>query len=142
MANWETYGVGLNNVGSYLASGIPYLTGSSNIAASGSSTACQDNIKFPSVTRTFTLVNTGDTELRLHFADMKEETVVWQNLHYVALENNGDSVTMSVKCAELYISNAGSSAGSYMLFAELTQVPAERMFVLSGSGINEDNGSR
>ena len=142
MADWETYNVGLNNVGSYQSSGVPYITGSSALAASGAATACQDKIEFPSVTRTFTLVNTGETAIRLHFGNMKTETVTYQNNHYIALENQGDSVTLNVKCSHVYVSNPDSSAGAYTLFAELTQIPAERMFTLSGSGINEDMGWR
>ena len=138
MADWKTYSVGLHNVGSYQASGVPYITGSDDIAASGSATACQDQIKFPSVTRSITLINTGTTELRLHFANMKTETATWTQFHYIALPNNKDSVTLNVKCADVYVSNAGSSAGAYTLFAELTVIPSEMMFTLSGSCINED----
>ena len=138
MANWQTYNVGLHNVGSYQSSGTPYITGSNDIAASGAATACQDKIEFPMVTKSLTLINTGTTELRVHFANMKTETATWTQFHYVALPNNKDSVTLNVKCSDLYISNAGSSAGAYTLFAELTNIPRERMIELSGSGINED----
>ena len=107
------------------------------MAASGS-TGMQDKVAFPSVTRSFTVINTGTSELRIHFADATTETATWTQFHYVALPNNKDSVTLNVKCADVYVSNAGSGTGKYTLFAELTGIPRERMFILSGSGINED----
>ena len=142
MANRANYSVGLHNVGSYQSSGTPYITGSSNLAVSGAATACQDQIQFPSVTKSITLINRGTTELRVHFANMKTETTTLQNFHYVSLPHNKDSVTLNVKCAEVFVSNPASTVGQYTLFAELTGIPSERMFALSGSGINEDNGSR
>jgi hypothetical protein len=140
MANWQTYGAGLHNAGSYISSGTPYITGSDNLAVSGAATACQDNIPFPSVTKSVTVINRGTTELRIHFANAKTQTTTWAQFHYVSLPNNNDSVTLNVKCADIYVSNPTSTVGKYTLFAELTGIPAERMFILSGSGINEDNG--
>jgi len=137
MANWQTHGVGLHNVGSYQSSGIPYVTGSADMAASGSA-GMQDKIEFPTVTKSVTLINTGTSELRLHFADATTETATWTQFHYVALPHNKDSVTLNVKCSDIYVSNAGTGTGKYTLFAELTNIPRERMFKLSGSGINED----
>jgi len=125
---------GLNHVGSYQVSGTPWLTGSASLAADG-----EDQIQFPSVTNNFTVINTGETELRVTFASVANAAVELK-MHYVALPANKDSVTFNVKCKEVYVSNHdGSSAGSYSLFAELTHIPSARMYALSGSGINENS---
>tara|TARA_R100000008_G_scaffold83508_1_gene69035 strand:+ start:386 stop:814 length:429 start_codon:yes stop_codon:yes gene_type:complete len=142
MANWQSYGVGLHNVGSYQAAGTPYITGSAGMEASGASNAWQDKIEFPMVTKSITIINTSANELRVHFADAKTDTTTLQNYHYIALPANKDSMTMNVKCSEIYITNHGSAGATYTLFAELTQIPANKMYELSGSGINEDMGWR
>ena len=79
--------------------------------------------------------------VHVHFANAKTETKTWTNFHYVALPNNKDSVTLNVKCADVYVSNPTSTLGKYTLFAELTGIPPERMYQLTGSGISEDNGT-
>tara|TARA_B100000427_G_C15450404_1_gene569317 strand:- start:125 stop:538 length:414 start_codon:yes stop_codon:yes gene_type:complete len=125
---------GLNHVGSYQVSGIPYLTGSASLAAN-----LEDQIKFPMVTNNFTVINTGDTALRVTFASVANAAVELK-MHYIELSDKKDSVTFNVKCKEVYVSNVdGSSAGSYSLMAELTQIPTARMYALSGSGINENS---
>ena len=143
MANRANYSVGLHNVGSYQSSGTPYITGSAGMAASASAPAAwQDKIEFPSVTKSITVINTSDNELRLHFASVLTDSTTIQNLHYIALPANKDSMTMNVKCSDLYISNHGSAGATYQLFAELTGIPRAHMFELSGSGISEDMGWR
>ena len=141
------HSVGINNVGSYQVAGLPYLTGSSTLAVSGASaTAMQARIQFPSVTRSFTVINTGATELRVHFASavyhatnfpQGSETVM-RNHHYIPLNATSASFSFDVKCDEVYITNMSTTAtAKYTVYAELTQIPHARMrSPLSGSGIN------
>ena len=44
---------------------------------------------------------------------------------------------LNCKCAEIYVSNPGSSTAHYRVFAELTGIPVGRMYDLTGSGLTE-----
>ena len=134
--------VGINNVGSYQVSGVPWITGSNNLAAS-----IQHQIHFPRVAKTITVIanEVAGSEIRVHFnstgsADASGSIDVVNGRHYVALTSDKDSVTLNVKCKEVYISTpsaAGSGARTYTVIAELTQIPRTRMYELTGSGLTE-----
>tara|TARA_R110000823_G_scaffold176016_2_gene308556 strand:- start:465 stop:905 length:441 start_codon:yes stop_codon:yes gene_type:complete len=136
----NVYGVGLRNVGSYQVSGTPWITGS----------AIADNKVqlhiFPYVSKSFTLINTGSNAIAVHFASgsvaITEGTAVaftashgyYANNHYITVAGAG-SVTFDVKCKEVYISADNNGASGYQIFAELTNIPAGRMYELTGEGI-------
>ena len=91
-------------------------------------------------------INTGATELRVHFASavyhatnfpQGSETVM-RNHHYIPLNATSASFSFDVKCDEVYITNMSTTAtAKYTVYAELTQIPHARMrSPLSGSGIN------
>ncbi len=125
----KRYGAGLGSTGQYLVSGIPYITGSSSLAASGEHT-----IEFPSVTKAVTVISRGSSDIRVHFASKDTGNTI-SGLHYTTLKNDGDSITFNVKCANIYISNAdGSSTASYEVLAELTGIPRGEMFELNRTG--------
>ena len=128
------YGVGLHNVGSYQSSGHPFITGSA-IAD-----AIEHKISFPMVAKSVTVIASGtiDDVLRVHFqstaSTVAPETVTGH--HYIALGEDGDSVTFNVKCKEIYLSSAGG-AGGYEIFAEMTNIPTDSMYTLTGSGVTD-----
>ena len=101
-----TYGVGLNNVGSYQVSGRPYC-------ATGSLNLSRATITFPDVTKEIVVLNrnTGVSEIEVYF--------------------HVDSFEM--KCVQVYLSS--SAQADYTLYASLTGIPSARMYDLTGSGI-------
>ena len=110
------YTVGLNNVGSYQVAGSPYLTAS--VLANE-----EKLIEFPNVTKNIILYNTGSQDMHFYFVSSPG----------VKLVLPGDQkIDMDIKCKELYVS--ASSGTGYQLFAELTNIPAVRMFSLAGLG--------
>ncbi|MAF26045.1 hypothetical protein CL634_10810 [bacterium] len=132
MAIFQNYAVGLHNVGSYMVSGIPYITGSTGLAASA-----EDKIEFPSVARSVTVMNHSSDPIRVHFNSVDDGAVV-SGLHFVELDSDEDSIMMSVKCKEIYISApAGGSVREYRVIAELTQIGVGSMYVLTGSGLTD-----
>jgi len=149
----NVYGAGLRNVGSYQVSGTPWVTGSN-----GSTTYLTNGsivrFQFPFITKSLTVINTGAHDLRLHFQSGSSTTVnandgdlgtgngssdVMSGHHYITVPANRGSVTMDVKCKEIYLSNhsGGSNHTGYEIFAELTQIGTTRMYELTGSGITE-----
>jgi len=126
------YSVGLHNVGSYQVSGVPWITGS-NALASGA----EDQLVFPMVARNVTVVNHSTGSIRVHF-NSKGSGWVYEGFHYVELDSDEDSISMGVKCKEIFVSGiGGGNAREYRVIAELTQIPTNRMYVLTGSGLTE-----
>lgn len=127
MALYSPRASGLGNSAAYQVAGKPYLTGST-LAADAVGT-----ITFPTVTRSFTVVNTGSSDIRIYFDDPSTTPAADTGLHRFTLSYNS-SITMAVKCKEIYIKAVGESG--FELVAELTGIPSTEMYQLTGSGIN------
>jgi hypothetical protein len=121
---------GISHVGSYQVSGRPFITGSADIDNN-----VQHKIEFPAVTKSIKITSRSDVDLRIHFND-KADGGVFTGLHYVTLVDNKDSVTLNVRCKEIYITSTNNN-GAYELYAELTSIPSTEMFVLTGSGLTD-----
>ena len=142
------YRSGLHNVGSYQVSGYPFITGSA-IDASDPSNG-EIKVEFPTVAKSVTVINTGDTGLRVYF-NAAIATNSWcpngtltypdnaplDGLHFITLSAMQDSVTFDVKCREIYVASTASGAndGAFELWAELTGIRNVEMFALTGSGL-------
>ena len=128
------YKAGLGSVGSYQVSGVPWLTGSTNLAA-----GVEDRIKFPSVAKAVTIINTdpsNNDDIRIHYNSISAGDV-YSGRHYVTLSSRRDSITLTIKCKEIYVSNPGLGASAYELIAELTGISPNEMFPLTGSGLTD-----
>mgnify|MGYP003129593396 CR=1 FL=1 len=139
--------VGLRNVGSYQISGHPFISGST-IGAN----KCH-LIEFPYVARSITVINTGTSnDIRLHFqsgssttaitvpGSSGEQTIistsdVIEKKHFISVPSSDGSVTLDVRTKNVYLSSVGGS--TYEIFAELTSIPTQNMYHLTGSGITE-----
>ena len=132
------YGVGLHNVGSYQASGYPFITGS--VIAD----AIEHKISFPMVAKSVTVIASGsvgafasDDALRVHFQTTASATgFAVSGHHYTTLDAHNGAITFDVKCKEIFLTGIGSQVG-YEIFAELTNIPTDRMFDLTGSGVTD-----
>ena len=125
---------GLFNVGSYQVSGVPWITGS--VLTPGA----QDRIRFPRTVRSVTVINTdaSNDDLLVHFNATGSGRVV-DGLHFVALNSNNDSVSFGVKCREIFVSAPATNGGntSYTAIGELSNIPSDQMFHLTGSGLTD-----
>ena len=152
MSNF-VYTAGLRNVGSYQVSGTPWVTGSGG--ATAFTGAEVHRFSFPKVTKSFTVINTGTQDIYLTFTTTRtfaagaagdglsgEQTYVasddqYDKFHYITIPAENGSVTMNMKCKEIYLANPHSSnTTGYEIFAELTQIPTGSMFTLTGAGID------
>ena len=130
---------GIGNVGSYQVSAMPYITGSSDMGSAGE----QHRHQFDNVARSVTVINRSagagassggmTADIRVHFNATGSGFVV-DGMHYVGLENDGDSITLNMKCKEIYVSSNVANA-AYTLIAELTNIPSSEMHDLTGSGL-------
>lgn len=120
---------GVWSAGNYQIAGDPWLTGSFL------SNSSELKLEFPWITRSFTIFNTGSNALRTHFVASSSNSLVYDNHHYFTI-GAGSSLTMNVKCKEVWISNASGGGSGFEFFAELTNVNSLDYTSLSGSGIN------
>ena len=128
------YRAGLHNVGSYQVSGTPFLTGTVVLGAGLNNGEVK--VSFPSVTKSVLIVNTSaSVPIKVHFNTVTVGNVVGGH-HYFTLEDKKDSITLSSKCREIYISLVSPGIdGSFEMIADLTGIAAGEMFPLTGSGL-------
>jgi len=131
MSTSYPYSVGINNVGSYQTSGVPYCSGSASHANSS-----QIQYDFPRITRSITVTNTTAPAIRVHFNDSSDGYVAQRN-HYVTLSGTMASQRFEVKVDKIFISNESGVAASYSIAAELTSIPNSSMYILTGSGLTD-----
>jgi len=129
-----TYRNGIGNQAAYQVSGIPFVTGAAL------ATNEEDAISFPFVTKAVTVINTGAAAMRVHYNASGSGNVVG-GLHFVTLEPVGATLplsrfTFSVKCKEIFVSCPAGTT-TYEMFAELTTVSTNDMYILTGSGLTE-----
>jgi hypothetical protein len=118
------YTAGLNNVGSYQVSGIPYLTGAFD-ASSGAS------VLFPHVTKWIQISNSGSAVLYYSYSENGASTTPG---NYGIVFPNESTPVLEVKATELYL-NGGTANGAFVA-AGLTNLPIERVNNISPSGSN------
>ena len=143
MSESNVYTAGLHNAGSYIVSGKPWITGST---ANTNSLAANNQVKieFPYVTKRVHIKNTrggsaaAGKRLRVTLVDSGSANAV-SGLHYYEIQNDSSlgptTLDLNIKVKEIYLSAPGTGT-AYTVFAELTGIPAERMFALTGSGVD------
>ena len=133
MSESEIYTVGLNNVGSFEVSGIPFVTGGIN--ASGGTAFV---VRFPYVTRWIALANRQSTAGVAKIAFSQEGL---NGSRFFTLGNastatspTADSVRFEVKATEIWI----TGSNSFDIIAGLTNIPIARInnSSISPSGSN------
>ena len=128
----NVYGVGLRNVGSYQVSGHPYATGST---WNGST---EQTVSFPYVTKNFTIRNSSPSGWKKLYIRFDAVANMTSDTHRISLQQ-GESIKFDVKCTKVYIQGYSGAINNYEfeLYASLTNIPTERMYTLSDSGIRE-----
>ena len=128
----NVYTAGLNNVGSYQVSGIPFATGSLTAPAN---TGTALKIEFPYVTRWISIANSSSHHIRFGFS---AAGLAGSN-HFIVPEDSHPTQNgpYELKCTELYImSNDSSDRSGVYVMAGLTNIPVERVNNIGPSGNN------
>jgi hypothetical protein len=130
----NVYTVGLNNVGSYQVSGMPFASGSIAV----NSTA--KKIEFPYVTQWIQVIpHTGSADdVKVGFSENGLGGSNYFRLHVTNNQNHQTSYMepMPLKVTELWLSCDGSDTASVDVVAGLTNIPIERVANASVSGSN------
>lgn len=135
------YSVGLNHVGAYQVSGIPFITGSTDTLV-----AQHDDLRFqfPNVTKSITFKNNDNSHaVNIHFAPWADGDHGYTNgagssYNFIAVDSE-HTIKLDVKCKEVFISSTTNNQTlDFQIVAELTNIPASRMFSLDGlEGVTE-----
>jgi hypothetical protein len=149
---------GPNSVPAYQMSGIPYVTSSASKTevpnSGGGANVKPIHIKFPYVTKHFTIRNTGASELRLAFsftgsydpgATVKGGGTVpvtndfGRNYFLIPTGSgvgttgfNGEIQNFDIRCKELYLFGNGGTTG-FSLIAGLTTISESEFPIFTGS---------
>lgn len=138
--------VGIGNVGSYQVAGKVYVTGTVGVTHTPDT---EVRVQFPSVARTLTVLNLStNATIYVHFNSNNPAVTggskgVITGSHYIPLDSKEDSLTMNVKCKEVYITTPAANSGQgtpnadWRVFAELTHIPTKAMYELTGSGLTD-----
>jgi hypothetical protein len=136
----NVYTVGLNNVGSYQVSGVPYASGSITAPVAGGDPI---RVQFPYVTRWVKVLPiTGSsgaaTHLRVGFS---ENGVKNGNYFRVSAKQNTNLEPvpppgLELKVTELYFCSDSVATVEFDIVAGLTNIPVERVNNISPSGSN------
>lgn len=122
------YTAGLNNVGSFQVSGIPFASGSIN-ARAGSAV----KIEFPYVTRWVHIINHDVNELTCSFSEAGLGGDNHFKLHRAHGSNEGYySPRFELKVTEMWF----TGSADFDVIAGLTGLPVERVTNASPSGSN------
>jgi len=135
------YSIGLRNVGSYLVSGQPYLSGATTTTSLGSNV--NGYYVFPFVTKKVTITNNDGTNkgivsfapfLEAEVEDYSNDFTTGDSAsgsgNWLFLEKNS-SMELDVKCKEIYVAPFNAAAISITVTAELTNIPTGSMYSFS-----------
>src|SRR3990167_151332 len=125
---------GLWNTNSYLSAGFPYITGSQMLSGTFGTNNGEVIVSFPQVTKTFTVINRSNADIRIHFNSMISGNVI-PGRHYITLTEDRDSLTCNIRCRQVFITMASSSNAEFELIAELTNINQNQMIALTGTGL-------
>ena len=143
---------GIGAVGSYQVAGVPFVTGT--IAGALQIPDTEIRVSFPFVTRAITVLNLStNAAIYVHYNSQDPGTAgspnpggstgVISGSHYVPLDSDEDSLTMNIKCKEVFIttpptnSDLGTPNADWRVFAELTHIGGGQMYQLTGSGLTD-----
>ena len=121
MADHTYYKVGLNNVGSYQASGVPYATGSLSLGT----TAVQ--VSFPFVSMEFIVYNQGPQPLRVGYTQNGTNgTSINAENNYFLVASGSNSGRVRVKVTEAWL-RADSGTAVASVSAAMTRIAVQEI---------------
>ena len=130
------YYVGLQNVGSYQVSGIPFVTASITAPVVGGTPV---EISFPQVTQRIIVQNTGGEYLRVGYSanGIKNGNYFLIHDHAGGTPTQFNSIDLRVKVSSIFLlSNDAASTTTACISAELTNIDTGLLELSGPSGSN------
>lgn len=121
MSTYNHVKAGLSNVGSYQASGIPWVSSSLSVPASGSAPL---EINFPLVTKSIIVKNasTGSVNMRVGFS---VNGVVSSSNYFIL--SGGESFAADLRVTKICLMSNDSTVLTGSVIAGLTNIPAAEL---------------
>jgi hypothetical protein len=112
---------GIGNAASYQVSGIPWVSSSLAVPASGSTVL---EISFPQVSKSIIVKNasTGSVEMRVGFSENGVK-----NTNNFFILSGGESFAADLKVTKVYLMSNNSTALTASVIAGLTNIPATEL---------------
>lgn len=112
---------GIGNAASYQVSGIPWVSSSLSVPASGSTVL---EISFPQVSKSIIVknVSTGSVQMRVGFSENGVK-----NTNNFFLLSAGESFAADLKVTKVYLMSNNGTALSASVIAGLTNIPATEL---------------
>lgn len=117
-------------------SGLSTIT---NFGISGSNFNIADynaGTEIVEVNTTAPFSDTENGELRIHYRSTGSLPNVANNKHYWTLSSGDEEVKMNIKTKEIYLSAVNGDC-DFSIQADMTNIPAARMYQHTGSGVDE-----
>jgi hypothetical protein len=128
---------GIASVGSYQASGHPYVSGSNAPVAAATTVS----FRLPNVSKSITLLPllAPTDSFSLHFAPAAAGPTVAADHGIPFPSISQPAITIDVKCVDVYVTNpaVGPSTAGFKFYASLTGIGPAQMFTLTGSGVTD-----
>ena len=121
MSEFQFAKPGLNSVGQYQMSGIPYVSSSIVVRPSDHTPMV---VGFPTMTKFITVTNEhsgSNAPLRVGFTSTAFGTTVATDKHYFVL-NNGESYTGEFRVSKIFLAGDGAVGSTGSIIAGLTQI--------------------
>ena len=139
MSQQYPYGVGLQNVGSYQVSGIPYAT--SSIAAPASS-GTPSQISFPDVTQRIVVSNVNTaSSLRVGFSANGTKGTNYFIIPAATTATDFSSQEFRVKVSSIFLLSNTATPTSASVLAELTNIDTNLLAKSGPTGLPNWSGS-
>jgi hypothetical protein len=139
MSQQYPYGVGLQNVGSYQVSGIPYAT--SSIAAPASS-GTPSEISFPDVTQRIVVSNVNTaSSLRVGFSANGTKGTNYFIIPAATTATDFSSQEFRVKVSSIFLLSNTATPTSASVLAELTNIDTNLLAKSGPTGLPNWSGS-
>ena len=139
MSQQYPYGVGLSNVGSYQASGVPYAT--SSIAAPASS-GTPTEVSFPDVTQRIFVSNVNTASpLRVGFSANGVSGTNYFIIPAASTTTVFPTQEFRVKVSSIYLLSHTATPTSASVFAELTNIGTNLLAKSGPTGLSNWSGS-
>jgi hypothetical protein len=139
MSQQYPYGVGLQNVGSYQVSGIPYVT--SSIAAPASS-GTPTEVSFPDVTQRIVVSNVNiASSLRVGFSANGTKGTNYFIIPAATTATDFSSQEFRVKVSSIFLLSHTTTPTSASVLAELTNISTSHLQNSGPNGLPNWSGS-
>ena len=123
---YQYHKAGLNSVGSYQMSGVPFMSSSIQVPSYSAASGYGYKLEFPTVTKAVTVRNDGTDVLWFAFSANAISGSTGVGGHRVSVPSSG-SVTVDFRVVDVYLISDTTTAGKATVIAPLTGITRDQL---------------